>query len=73
MKHVTTVNDKKNFFTKSTQSIGMPTVDNILGETYHSILLITGRLSYPLSRSQHFCPQLVFLQNKKNENALHHM
>lgn len=68
MKHVTTVNDK-NFSSRR----GMPTFDNILGETYHSILLITGRLSYPLSRSQHFCPQLVFLQNKKNENALHHM
>lgn len=68
MKHVTTVNDKK-----FSSQRGMPTVDNILGETYHSILLITGRLSYPLSRSQHFCPQLVFLQNKKNENALHHM
>lgn len=73
MKHVTTVNDKKFSSRRVTQSIGMPTVDNILGETYHSILLITGRLSYQLSRSQHFCPQLVFLQNKKNENALHHM
>lgn len=63
----------KKIFHEEYKSIGMPTVDNILGETYHSILLITGRLSYPLSRSQHFCPQLVFLQNKKNENALHHM